>query len=99
MLDTIFPKLTVSIVHNTDLGTGVVSDEDDPPSLLLSEDDLAAGTDILAGLGGALVLASLETDHSLAGRNRLLVELANVGLGGLGAEPRAGPLGVHVSLK
>ena len=69
-----------------------------PLSRLLSEDDLAAGANVLAGLGGALVLASLETDHSLAGRNRLLIECPHVRLGGLGAEPRAGPLGVHVGL-
>lgn len=64
----------------------------------LAEEDLAAGTNVLAGLGGSLVGTSLETDHGLAGLQDLLREVTLAFISGLWSEVGAAPFGVPVCL-
>lgn len=65
----------------------------------LSEQDLASGSHVLAGLGGSLVGASLEADDGLAGSQDLVRELPLVLLRRLGSQVRALPFGVPVGLE
>lgn len=64
----------------------------------LAEQDLAAGAHVLAGLRGALVGARLQADDGLASLQHLFGEVTLALFSGLGAEVRARPLGVPVSL-
>lgn len=64
----------------------------------LSEDDLATGTDVLAGLGRALVLAGLQSDDALAGVQRFLGEVAFALVGGLRPQERTLEFRVFVAL-
>lgn len=65
----------------------------------LAEDDLATGTDVLAGLGRALVLAGLQSDDALAGVQRFLGEVAFALVGGLRPQERALEFRVFVALE
>lgn len=67
-------------------------------NFLLSDDDLAGSADVLASLGGSLVLSSLQTDDGLASLQLLLGEVALGLISGLGAQPRSLELGVLVGL-
>lgn len=51
----------------------------------LAEQDLAASAHVLASLGGALVGASLQTDHGLAGVQDLFGEVTLAFFRGFGA--------------
>ena len=73
--------------------------KDAPTKWLLPEDDLSAGAEVLAGLGGAFVGAGLQADDALARSELLLCEIPLVLLGGLRAQPGAAPLGVPVRLE
>lgn len=50
----------------------------------LSEDDLPGVAEVLSGLSGALVAAGLQADHTLAGSQLVLREVAPVLVGRLG---------------
>ncbi|KAJ8947186.1 hypothetical protein NQ318_015534 [Aromia moschata] len=65
---------------------------------LLSEDDLAAGADVLTCLGGTFVGASLETDDVLSGLELFFSEISLVFVRWLGSQVRSFPFGMSVGL-
>lgn len=67
-------------------------------SASLAEQDLAASTHILAGLGGTLVGASLQADHGLAGLQHFIGEITLAFIRGLGPKVGAIPLRMPVGL-
>lgn len=67
--------------------------------LSLAEENLAASAEILAGLGGTLVGASLQTDHGLASLQHLIGEITLAFFRRPGAQVRAAPLSVSVGLE
>lgn len=65
----------------------------------LAEENLAASAEVLSGLGGTLVGASLQTNYGLASLHHLIGEITLALIGRLGSKVGAGPFRVSVCLR